>query len=419
MTGLTPAKMTGLALQILIPAGALALLLAGLRSASLPVTYHIRNVFVRWRATLATVSGIALVVAVFMLLQALAIGLEKASGNTGDPHNLLIARKGSTAESNSQVSRDHLRKIIYRPEIQRNPQGEPLVSADIITLATLPRKQGNGQANVVIRGVSPRAFELRPQVSLVAGRWVNPGLREVVVSQRLAARFANFNVGESFKVGPSQLTVVGWTDGRKSAFDSEVWMDADEARSLFDREDYSSVLVRPVDAAAMASLTRFLDQDKQLLLKSVPESEYYAAQSSTAGPIRWLGNFLATMMSIGAVFAAMNTMYASVGARTREIGTLRVLGYRRRAIIAGFLIEGAILALVGGILGCLLSLPMNGYATGTIGFETFSEVVFEFRITPWLAAKGVGFAVIVGLIGSLLPALRAARLPVISALKSV
>jgi putative ABC transport system permease protein len=386
---------------------------------ALPLKYNVRNVFIRWRATLATVLGIALVVSVFILVQSLAVGLEQASGNTGDPRNLMIVRKGSTAESSSQITREQYRLIPYLPEVARDAAGHPLVSADVLVLVTLPRRGNNGEAHVLLRGISPVGMHLRPQVRLVAGRWFTPGKREVVVSRRLAARFANFDLGDRFKTGNRELNVVGWLEGGESAFDSEVWMDADEARALFDRQHYSSVLVRTLNDAAMRSLTNRIESDRRLPLRALPEVAYYGAQTLTAMPIKVLGGFLATMMSIGAVFAAMNTMYASVGARTREIGTLRVLGFRRRAVVVGFLIEGACLALLGGLLGCALSLPMNGYATATIGWETFSETVFRFTITPWLMAQGLLFAVIMGILGSLLPALRASRLPVIAALKAV
>jgi putative ABC transport system permease protein len=215
------------------------------------------------------------------------------------------------------------------------------------------------------------------------------------------------------------LTVVGHFDAGNSAFDSEVWMDADEARSIFDREMYSSLLVKTTSPEAAKKLSDRIEKDKTLSLKVLGEIEFYKTQTKTAGPIRFLGDFLATAMSIGAIFAAMNTMYASVGARTREVGTLRVLGFRRRTILVSFLLEGACLALIGGLLGCVLAMPMNGLATGTLSFDNFSEVVFEFRITPRLIAKGLAFSVIVGLIGSLLPANRASRLPVISSLKSL
>jgi putative ABC transport system permease protein len=386
---------------------------------ALPLTYNIRNVFIRWRATLATVLGVALVVAVYVLVQSMAAGLEKSSANTGDPRNLLIVRKGSTAESSSQVKLEQFKLIQYMPGIAHDAQGRPLVSADVIVLITLPRRENQGEANVMVRGISPTGKDLRPQVALVEGRWFTPGKREVVVSRRLAKRFANFEVGGKFKTGGKELTVSGVMDAGNSAFDSEIWMDADEARSVFDRENYSSVLVRIADPAAGKALAERIEADKRLPLRGLPETEYYSSQTTTAIPIKILGDFLAIAMSIGATFAAMNTMYASVGSRTREIGTLRVLGYRRTSILASFLVEGAFLALIGGILGCLLALPMHGYSVGTMSFETFSETVFQFRITPYLAMKGLIFSILVGLVGSLLPAIRAARLPVIAALKSV
>jgi putative ABC transport system permease protein len=386
---------------------------------ALPLTYNFRNVIVRWRATIATVLGIALVVAVFVLVQALAVGLEKSASNTGDPRNVMIVRKGSTAESSSQVSLEQFQMIHYWPQIARDENNVPLVSADVVTLISQPRIDGKGEANVSVRGLTPMGKFLRPQVKLVSGRWFVPGKREVVVSAKMARRFAGFQAGDQFKTAGNWLTVVGEFDGANSAFDSEVWMDADEARSIYDRQSYSSVLVRSASPEAAKEISARIDADKRLPLRADSEVGYYAEQTATALPIKILGNFLATAMSIGAVFAAMNTMYASVGSRTREIGTLRVLGFRRRTILVGFIIEGALLAAIGGALGCLLALPMDGYSTGTMSFNSFSETVFQFRITPWLAAKGIIFAVVVGIIGSLLPAIRAARLPVIAALKSV
>jgi putative ABC transport system permease protein len=288
-----------------------------------------------------------------------------------------------------------------------------------VVLVSLPRREGSGSANVTMRGVSPMGMELRPQVTLAEGRWFTPGKREVVASRKMAARFADCDVGQKFKTAGTWLTVVGWFDGGNSAFDSEIWMDADEARSVFDRENYSSALARVADTNAAAQLTARIEADKRMPLRAVREVDYYSEQTKTAGPIRVLGGFLAVAMSVGAVFAAMNTMYASVGARTREVGTLRVLGFRRRTILLSFIIEGAILASIGGVLGCLLALPMNGISTGTLSFNTFSEVVFRFHITPKLMLEGMLFAVAVGIVGSLFPAIRASRLPVIAALKAV
>jgi putative ABC transport system permease protein len=215
------------------------------------------------------------------------------------------------------------------------------------------------------------------------------------------------------------MSVVGHFDAGHTAFDSEIWMDGDETRSIFTRENYSSLLVKTTDPIGATNLAARIEKDKTLSLKTIPEIEFYKTQTATGAAIQFVGSFLAIAMSIGAIFAAMNTMYASVGARTREVGTLRVLGFRRTDILISFLVEGAFLALLGGALGCLLAWPMNGVATGTMSFNNFSEVVFEFRITPMLVAEALTFAVALGVIGSLLPALRAARLPVISSLKSL
>jgi putative ABC transport system permease protein len=386
---------------------------------ALPIRYSLRNALVRWRSTIATVLGIALVVFVFVLLQSLAAGIEKSSGNTGDPRNILVVRKGSTAESASLISRQNLQDIRYFPEIARNANGEPVISADVLVLVSLPRRDDSGEANVLLRGVTPRGMELRPQVRLAAGRWFEPGKREVVVSAKLAKRFANFDLGQSFKSGSTTLKVVGWLEGGGSAFDSECWLDADECRAIFERDMYSSFLIRPIDEAAGVKLIERIEADRRFKLKAEKEVAYYREQTMTAAPIKWLGNFLAVTMSIGAVFAAMNTMYAAVGARTREIGTLRVLGFRRRAVIVALLLEGGFLALLGGLLGCAIAFYWNGYTTATMGMETFSEIVFEFSVTPKLVIEGLIFAVTVGLIGTLLPAIRAARLPVIAALKSL
>jgi putative ABC transport system permease protein len=385
---------------------------------ALPIKYNFANVFVRWRSTLSTIIGIAMVVAVAILVQALAVGLEKSGADTGVEGNLLVMRKGATSESSSQVTVSQVRTIQYLPGVAQDAEGKPLVSADVLVLINLPRRNG-GEANILIRGVGPRGKELRPQAHMVDGRWFTPGLREVIISKKLSERFANTGLGEKFKLGPNEMTVVGHFDAGHTAFDSEIWMDGDETRSLFTRENYSSLLLKTTDPVAATNLTTRVEKDKTLSLKVVAETEFYKTQTATGKAIQFVGSFLAIAMSIGAVFAAMNTMYASVGARTREVGTLRVLGFRRRDILLSFLLEGAFLAVLGGILGCFLAWPMNGVATGTMSFNNFSEVVFEFRITPTLVAKALAFAAVLGVVGSFLPALRAARLPVISSLKSV
>ena len=400
-------------------------LIYAVATSPIPLPYNFKSVFVRWRSTAATILGIALVVTVFILLNAMAAGLEKSSANTGDPRNVMIVRKGSTAESSSVVMREQFKMIQYLPEIARDAQGNPIISADLVVIINLPRRNGSGEANVTMRGVTPMGKELRPQVNLVSGRWFTPGQRETVVSVKMAKRFSNTDLGQKFRTGGKDLTVVGWFDGGDSAFDSEIWMDADEARSIFDRENYCSLLVRLADTNSVASFTNRVESEKRMALRADFETKYYAEQTSTAGPIKFLGSFLAIAMSIGAIFAAMNTMYAAVGARTREIGTLRVLGFRRRVILASFNLEGAILSGIGGAIGSALALltqwfcVASGVHFGTLSFNTFSEVIFQFRVTPALVIEGMIFAIVVGIVGSFLPAIRAARLPVIAALKAV
>ncbi len=392
----------------------------------LPLKYNFRNVLVRWRATLSTILGIALVVAVFVLLRALAQGIEASSANTGDPRNVLVVRKGSQAESGSLVTLEQFRTVRYFDEIATNAHGQPLVSAELVMLVSVPRLNGSGEANTLVRGVTPRGMELRPQVTLTDGRWFNPGHREITVARKLSNRFAGLQIGGSIKAGRDRLNVVGLFDGSGSAFDSETWMDADESRAIFDRgEMYSSILFRPRDAAALVALTNRVALDKRLSLRADSEMGYYQKQTLSAMPFKILAALLGVAMSIGAVFAAMNTMYASVASRTREIGTLRVLGFSRTAVVVCFLIEGAFLAALGGITGCLVAVALQTYVIargitfGTLDFQSFSETVYQFRVTPNLVGMGIFFAVLIGLAGSLLPAVRAARLPVISALKSL
>jgi len=388
------------------------------------LTYNIRNVFVRWRATLATIFGVGMLVLVYVCLQSMAAGLEQASSDTGDPRNVLILRKGSADESSSQITREQFKRLKYSPGIARDRKGRPFISADVLTIVSLSRLDGTGDATASVRGMIPEGMQLRPQVRLIRGRWFVPGHGEIVASTRLAQRFSHCDLGGTLRVRGRELRVVGLFDGGNTAFDSELWMDAEEAQSVFELKDYSSVLARAASFGAAAALMHRIASDKAQPLRSETELHYYQQQTRAALPIKLLGEFLAAAMSAGALFAAMNTMYARVGARTREIGTLRVLGYRRRTIMGNLLVEGAMLAALGGVLGCVGSLVLQvwflarGTSFGTMSFSTFQEVMFQFRLTPLILLKGLGFAVAVGLAGSILPALRASRLPVIAALKS-
>ena len=385
---------------------------------AIPLAYNIRNLRVRWRLTTATALGVALVVAVFIMVMALARGLSATYVSTGDERNLLVVRKGSTAESNSQLTREEVSRIRYLDGIRHDENGDPLASAEIIVLMNLERIDGTGSANVLVRGMKPVGLDLRPQVHLVEGRMFQPGLRECVVSRRIADRFMNCRIGQAFRSGSTTWRVVGMFDAARTAYESEIWIDADEARAVFKRDFYGSVLLRAAGPAASAALVKRMEGDRILTVRALPETDYYREQTQMAGPIQFMGGFLAVIMSIGAAFSAMNTMYAAVGARTREIGTLRVLGFRRREIYVSFLIESVLLALLGGGRGCRVSLPLNGIATGTIGWNTFAEIAFEFRITGELLARGMLFALVMGILGGLLPARMAARKPVLDALRA-
>jgi putative ABC transport system permease protein len=382
-------------------------------------------VLVRWRATMATTIGVAMLVLVYVCLQSMAAGLEKSSRDTGDPRNVMILRKGSSAESSSQVTREQFQKLKYSPELAHDASGQPLISADVLTIVSLPRLGGTGCATVSVRGMSPEGIPLRPQVRLTRGRWFARGRGELVASAKLARRFGHCEVGDTLRAGGRELRVVGWFDGGNTAFDSELWMDAEEARSIFELKNYSCFVARAANPGAALTLMRRIAADKGQPLRAQTEISYYEQQTRAALPIKLLGEFLAVAMSVGALFAAMNTMYARVGARTREIGTLRVLGYRRRSIVGSFLTEGALLAAIGGALGCVAAtliqawLLARGTSFGTMNFSSFHEVLFQFRLSPMILLKGLGFAVVVGVAGSILPAARAARLPVIAALKSL
>lgn len=383
---------------------------------TIPFKYNLRNLRVRWRSTLATAMGIALVVGVFVLILSMARGLRGTFLSTGDVRNLLVIRRGALAESSSQLTLDEVRRIKFLEGIAQNPKGEPLASAELIILITLQRASG-GKAHVQVRGLGPVGGELRPAIRVTQGRIFQPGQRECIVSQSMARRFPECALGRSFRSGKHSWSVVGIFDARKTAYDSEVWTDADEAREAFNRTFYSSLVLRPADAAGAEAVRRRIEGDKQLQLQVLTEREYHQQQTKTAAPIQFLGVFLATIMCIGAVFSAMNTLYASIGARAREIGTLRVLGFRPAGIYVSFLAESVVIALAGGVVGCLLALPLHGLAAGTFNWATFAEVAFEFSISAGVLIGGMVFALVMGVLGGLLPARAAAKRPILDCLR--
>jgi len=376
----------------------------------IPIRYNLRSIVVRRVGTLMTILGVALTVTVFVSILAMIQGLQNTFVDTGDPLNLILMRKGSTSEVYSFFNRD-LKGIVETID------GVEAVSGEILVLINSPRISGE-PTNIIVRGISDKSLGLRPQLKIAQGRMLRPGFREIVVSQSIAKRFKNANLGDSMKIGRTSWTVVGLLDASRTAYDSEAWADYNEIADEFERPVYSSLIVRAQSPAAIKTIRERVEDDRRLKLGVFGEKEYFASQTSSALPIQILGYLVGVIMAIGSCFAVMNTMYAATTYRTREIATLRVLGFKRRNILLSFMLESIVLSLCGGIVGCLLALPVHGISTGTANFNSFAEVSFQFRITPALMVEGLAFAVIMGTIGGLLPAQLAARIPIVRALRT-
>jgi putative ABC transport system permease protein len=386
---------------------------------ALPLYYNLRNVRVRWQLTLLAVGGIALVVAVFAVLMSMSEGFATALRTTGRSDNAIIVQRGSSSELTSGVPLADRHMIEVDERVARDAGGTPLASPELVVVIGLPRKSDNQPANVTLRAVTPRAFEVRGGVRVVEGRSFTPGLDEVIVGRKLLQRIKGLELGGSVKYQQKRFAIVGLFESSGGAFESEIWGDFDTFGAIFQRSAGSnSLVVRMKDPAVIPELDRWIRAQPQMQLQAVQERKYYQEQAGPlAKALTALAHFVAVIMGIGAVFGAINTMYAIVAARTREIGTLRALGFSRRAILAAFLIESVILAVIGGAIGCLLAFPMNGFSTGTGQTQSFSEIAFAFQITPGIVVTGMVFALLMGLLGGLLPALRGARLPITAALR--
>jgi putative ABC transport system permease protein len=303
------------------------------------------------------------------------------------------------------------------PGIARNAAGEPEISGETILVIVLPRLDGTGETNVTVRFLTPQGIQMRPDLKLAAGRWFTPGQREIVVSKSVHQRFGQTNIGDSVWIGKGPWQVVGIFDSAGSAHESEIWADANQLASDFDRSTFSSVLIHAKDPIAAAALKNQVTDDVRLKLNGMLETEYFAKQTSTGGPIKFVGFMVAFIMAIGSCFAAMNTMYAAVAYRSREIATLRVLGFSRPSILTSFVLESLLLALLGAAVGIVLMLPFNGMTTGTSNPVTFSEAIFSLRLTRSVVTSATIFAVIMGLLGGMAPAWHAARQNILNALR--
>jgi putative ABC transport system permease protein len=384
---------------------------------AIPFSYNIRNLVVRKTTTLMTAAGIAMTIAVLLAVFGLNAGLKQAFAAQGDPLHVLVLRKGGTSELTSLFTPSQLQIVKTFPGIAQGKDGQPMTSMEVITIVTLANGENGEGINITVRGVSLRGREMR-SLSLTEGRWYKPGLREIVVGKSIAKRYPAARVGSQLKFGRGYWTVVGVLDGGDSAVNSEIWGDANQIASDFNRADtYSSALLQATDEVTAAALAKQLEADPRLNVTVYSEKDYYARQTQSGAPLSFLGGFVCIIMAVGSAFAAMNTMYAAVARRSQEIGTLRVLGFTKGSILLSFLFEAVLLSAIGGLLACLITLPLNNLTTGVGNFITFSETSFNFRIGPSAMVIGVLFSAILGAIGGFLPARQAAKKEILTALR--
>jgi len=385
---------------------------------AVPIRYNIRNLILRKSATIMTALGITLTVTTAIFILALLAGLNAAFRTSGDPLNVLVLRKGSNAElSAGGVDRDLLPVMKDLPGVAHDATGQPLVSGEDLLVVVLPRNDGTGETNVTVRFLTSTGIAMRPEAKLIAGRWFQPGQREIVVSQSIHNRFSQANLGDTMWIGKGPWTVVGIFDAGGTAHDSEIWGDVNQLSADFDRHFYNSVLLRATDPVAADALKNRVNDDQRLKLNGMLEIDYWAKQTNSGNPIKFVGMIVAVIMAIGSCFAAMNTMYAAVAYCAREIATLRVIGFSRPSILTSFVLESVLLSRLGALVGILVMLPFNGMTTGTNNPVTFSEAVFSLRMTPSVVGWAVLFAVVMGLFGGMAPAWHAAQRQILASLR--
>jgi putative ABC transport system permease protein len=388
---------------------------------AIPLAYNLRSARARWASSIVAVLGIAGTVGVFVAMLALARGFRATVMSSGLPENAIIQQAGSDSEMTSALLVDAVRIIEDAPQVARRGT-EPLVSAEVVVIAALPLRTTGSDANVQMRGVSPRVLAVRDNVRIARGRFVEPGLYEIVVGKNAASAYAGLDLGSTVRIGPGRWTIVGIFDAGSSAFDSEIWADANVLNANYQRPAgvFQSATARLTSADAFPAFEKTLAGNPRLQVQAVREPAYYESQSRTVTTlITVLGGLVAVVMGLGAILGALNTMYSAVAERSREIAVLRALGFARLSIVLSFLVESLAIALVGGVIGCLAVLPVNGVTTGTINWQTFSHLSFAFRITPDLLALGLLFALGMGALGGLPPAIRAARANVAVTLRAL
>jgi putative ABC transport system permease protein len=388
---------------------------------AIPIIYNFRSAKARWTSAIVAVLGIAGTVGVFVAMLALAQGFRATLVSSGSVDNAIILRAGANSEMESGISLANINILQDEPGVARQ-DGQPLITSEVVVIAPFPLRSTDTDANVQVRGVSPNVLTVRQSVKIIKGRMFRPGLAELVVGRNAAKVYAGLGVGKKVRFGGGEWTVTGIFDAGGSAFDSEVWCDARVLDGVYKRPAnvFQSVTVHLTSPDAFQKFKDAVSKDPRLNVDVSREIDYYAKQSQTfTRLITILGGLVAAVMAIGAVFGALNTMYSAVAERLREIAVMRALGFRAAAVVFSFLIEALLIAFVGGALGCVAVLPLNGFTTGAMNWQTFSHLAFAFKITPTLMVGGIIFALAMGLVGGLLPAIRAARGPVAHALREL
>ncbi|MBK6361349.1 ABC transporter permease [Candidatus Skiveiella danica] len=386
---------------------------------AIPLSYIARNLWVRRVTTLLTAGGMALVVFVFATVLMMGEGIRATLVATGQPDNVLLLRKGAGAEINSGIERAKAAMVESLDGIATNGEGRRLVSKEPVVLINLPKRSNGKPSNVTVRGTSALGLELRPQVRVIEGRMFRPGTSEIIAGRSVASGFRGAALGETLRFAQRDWVVVGVFDSKKTAFDSEIWGDAEQMMAAFRRPVYSTLVLRLNQREALAGLKAAIEADPRLQLDVKPETQFYAEQSEALATfIRILGLSLSVIFSIGAIVGAMITMFAAVAQRVGEIGTLRALGFRRGAVLVAFLAESLLLSLVGGVVGLAAASGMQAVDISTTNFQTFSEIAFQFRLTPAIAAQTLLFALAMGFVGGFIPAWRAARLKIVDGLRA-
>jgi putative ABC transport system permease protein len=386
---------------------------------AIPLNYIARNLVARRLTTALTAGGMALVVYVFATVLMLSAGLQQTLIATGQDDNVVVIRRSSQTEVQSAVARSQAGIVESLPQIALAADGRPLVSKEPVVLINLPKRGTGKAANVVIRGVTAAGLVLRPQVKLVEGRMFRPGTAEVIAGRSIADGFQGAGLGETLRFASRDWTVVGVFDAGHTAFNSEIWGDAEQMLQAFRRTSYSSMLFRLNDPGQFDAVKTAIENDPRLTLEAKRERRFYAEQSEALSKfISYLGTSISIIFSIGAVIGAAITMYASVASRTGEIGTLRALGFSRGAILAAFLGEALLLGLIGGVVGLAGASVMQALSISTTNFQTFAEIAFSFTLTPGIIVASLVFALAMGFIGGFLPAARAARMKIVDALRA-